>query len=154
MSFFRSMEIAASAMTAERFRMDVISQNISNASTGVDANGNPYRRKIAVTTGEDAPQFALPCGLGDDDDMSASAGHGVKVAGVTEDQTPFKMEYDPDSPFAMKSGPYKGYVPKTNVNVIEEMTNMIAASRAFEANSSVIEAEKGMASKALEIGRS
>jgi flagellar basal-body rod protein FlgC len=159
MNLFSSMDTAASAMSAERVHMDVISQNIANANTTNTVTGEPYRRRVAVIQGADAPQFAMPVSLDDDDDSSDSDGPamrsgGVKVAGVAQDMGDLKRVYDPTNPNAQKQGKFKGYVLMSNVNVITEMTDMIAATRTYEANATVVESVKGMASKGLEIGRS
>jgi len=140
-------------MNAERFKMDLISQNISNANTqAVDPN-NYYHRKIANVQSADGEQFSMPASLSDDDEDSQVRSHGVKSSNVIEDPSGPKWVYDPTNPNAMKNGEHKGYVAMSNVNMISEMTNLIATSRAYEANSSVVEAVKGMASKGLEIGR-
>jgi flagellar basal-body rod protein FlgC len=154
MSFFSSMDISASGMTAERFRMDVISGNIANVNTTSTLDGTPYRRKLAVINPSDQPAFMLPCGLDSDSDEISQAGQGVKVAGVVDDSSDYKYVYDPTNPEAVKEGKWKGYVAMPNINIISEMTSLIAASRAYEANASAVEAAKSMAMKALEIGRS
>jgi len=157
-SFFTALDAAASAMTAERTKMDVISQNISNANTTNTLTGEPYRRHMAVVTPADAGEFALPCSLDDDsadDDGKAKVNcGGVKVSNVVEDDSPLKYVYDPTNPNAIKQGKMKGYVAMSNVNVISEMTSLIATSRSYEANATVVEAIKGMAQKGLEIGKS
>ncbi|MCL5037247.1 MAG: flagellar basal body rod protein FlgC [Chloroflexi bacterium] len=151
MNFLHSLDVSASGMTAERFRMDTISNNIANANTTKTVSGMPYQREVAVITPADQPEFILPVGLdGEDPTM---LGGGVKVDGVAKDTSDFKYVYEPDNPEAIKEGKWKGYVAMPNINIITEMTNMIAASRAFEANATAIEAAKSMASKALEIGR-
>lgn len=154
MNFFSSMDIASSAMSAQRFSMDIISQNIANANTQNTVSGTPYRRQVAVITpGEQSTQFALPVGLDDDsDDGPKFHGSGVKVGGVAEDQGDFRYQYDPTNPSAIKEGKMKGYVAMPNVNIISEMTNLIAASRAYEASATSVEAAKGIAMKGLEIG--
>lgn len=153
MSFFSSMDISSSGMSAERFKMDVISNNIANVNTTHTLSGQPYKRQVAVITPADQPEFVIPVGL-EDGDTSVLVGRGVKVAGVTEDNSDFKYVYDPDNPEAIKEGKWKGYVAMPNINIISEMTSMIAASRAYEANVSAVEAAKAMALKSLEIGRS
>ncbi|MHB2018831.1 MAG: flagellar basal body rod protein FlgC [Candidatus Xenobia bacterium] len=154
-NFFSAMDAAASAMTAERFKMDVISENISNANTQNTVTGEPYRRHVAVITPADAPQFALPCALDDDDDDDPKGNDlkGVQVKGVAIDNTPLKYVYDPTNPNAIKQGKMKGYVAMSNVNVITEMTSLIATSRSYDANASVVEAVKSMAMKGMEIGK-
>lgn len=154
-NFFKSFDIAASGMNAERFRMDVIASNISNANTVNQISGEPYRRKFAMVTPESQPQFMLPVGLTDDEDGASPVGHGVKVAGVMEDnsENSFKYVYDPSHPRAEKEGKWKGYVKMPNINIISEMTSLIAASRAYEANATIIQAAKQMAQKGASIGK-
>lgn len=167
MNFFHSMDIAASAMSAERFKMDVLSQNIANANTQNTLSGTPYRRQVAVVRpdyDDNSKPFVLPAGLdgGEDDDigdMDDSGhkkfnGHGVKVQGVVQDMSDFRYVYDPTNPNAEKEGKWKGYVPMPNVNLITEMTELIATSRAFEASSTVMQAAKAIAQKGLEISAS
>jgi flagellar basal-body rod protein FlgC len=155
-NFFKSMDIAATGMNASRFQMDIIASNIANVNTVNQTTGDPYRRKFAMITPEDSPKFALPCGLTDGEDMSNSpVGKGVKVSGVAEDNSEqaVKWIYDPENPRAEKEGQYKGYVKMPNINIISEMTNLIAASRAYEANSTVVNAAKQMAQKGMSIGK-
>lgn len=154
-NFFKSMDIAASGMTAERFRMDIIASNIANANTVNQISGDPYRRKFAMVNPETQQEFVLPVGMQDDDDMSASpVGTGVKVAGVREDssENAFKFVYDPENPKAEADGKWKGYVKMPNINIISEMTNLISASRAYEANATVVQAAKQMFQKGSSIG--
>ncbi len=150
---FRSMDIAATGMSAERFKLDLIADNIANVNTTSTKDGTPYLRKMAVITPKDAPVFALPCGLGDDE-PSVSSG-GVKIAGFEVDTSDNALRhvYDPSHPDAIKEGKWKGYVAMPNINIISEMTEMMQASRAFEANSTVIESAKTMAQKALQMGK-
>lgn len=159
MSFFNSMDISASGMSVERFKMDLIAQNIANAST-TQANGQPYRRKVAVVGSQEMggdQQFAMPVNFeeGGEEVFAGSAGGGVQVQGVAEDngQEALKYVYDPDHPQAITSGKWKGYVVMPNINVITEMTNMISASRSYEANATAVEAAKAMALKTLDIGQ-
>ncbi len=154
-NFFKAMDIAASGMTAERFRMDIIAQNISNANTVNQVSGEPYRRKFAMITPKDEPQFMLPVGLTDEEGEATPVGGGVQIAGVMEDNSPnsFKYVYDPTNPRAEKEGKWKGYVKMPNINIIQEMTNLIAASRAYEANATVVQAAKQMAMKGANIGQ-
>ncbi|HXE71864.1 MAG TPA: flagellar basal body rod protein FlgC [Candidatus Nitrosotenuis sp.] len=155
MKFFQTFDIAASGMTAERFRMDVISNNIANANTSNTLAGTPYRRQVAMVTPQQQAEFESEfAAVSFEDEESGFSGRGVKVAGVAEDQSDFRWVYDPGNPMAQKDGPHKGYVAMPNVNIITEMTSMIAASRGYEANATVVEAAKGMAMKALEIGKS
>lgn len=154
MDFFKAMDVAASGMTAERFRMDVISENIANVNTTSTVSGEPYRKKFAVITPYDEPEFIVPAALNNDDSDNQFIGSGVQVEGVMEDtSSDFKYVYDPDNPSAIKNGKMKGYVAMPNVNIITEMTNMIAASRGYEANVSSVQTAKQIAQKALEIGK-
>jgi flagellar basal-body rod protein FlgC len=153
MNFFSSMDTASSAMSAERFRMDVISQNIANANTQNTVAGTPYRRQVAsITSASDngGKPFALPVGL-DDDDGPKFRGQGVQVSAVQQDQSDYRYVYDPTNPNAQKEGKWKGYVAMPNVNIITEMTDLIAASRAYEASATAVESAKGIAMKGLEI---
>jgi len=147
MSFFNSLDISASGLTAQRLRMDLISQNIANANTTKTEDGTPYRRKVLVfqQRSGDRPFSEY---LTDASKAKVGAG-GVRVLKVAEDQTPFKRIYDPSNPDADKDG----YVNMPNVDVTTEMINMISASRSYEANISSLNATKSMAMKALEIGR-
>lgn len=166
MQFFKTFDIAASGMKAEQKRMDVVSTNIANAHTTKTADGTPYRRQFAQVSSADATEFnsafeKATYGAefdGEFDDAfgqggSVFQGHGVKVDGVAQDGGDFNWVYDPNHPDAQKDGPKAGYVAKPNINIIEEMTSMMQASRAYEANATTVESAKQMAMKALEIGR-
>lgn len=149
MSMFSAFNINASGLTAQRYRMDVISENVANASTTRTADGTPYRRKV-VTFEEKGGQTAFSRVLGKAAYSHGYSGQGVKVSGVYEDhETEMNMVYDPSHPDADENG----YVTYTNVNIITEMTNMIDASRAYEANSTAFNASKSMVLQGLEIGR-
>lgn len=147
MSYFGALDIGASALTAQRLRMDTISQNIANANTTRTENGVPYRRRLVIF--EEKSQ-----GLPFSEYLTASSreryvGKGVKVSKIAEDSSPFKRVYDPGNPDADA----EGYVEMPNVDIITEMVNMISATRAYEANVTSINITKSMALKALEIGR-
>ena len=147
MSIFSAFNINSSGLTAQRYRMDIISQNIANANTTRTADGTPYRRKV-VTFAEKNSHTPFSRVLNSARDKYS--GDGVKVDGVFEDtQTDMTMVYDPSHPDADENG----YVMYPNVNIITEMTNMIDASRAYEANSTAFNATKAMALKGLEIGK-
>lgn len=140
------LNISASGMTAQRLRLDIISQNIANVSTTEDENGKVYTRKEVV--------FAEKGSSNSFSDVLDSAcdkmGNGVKVTKIVDDtKTPLRKEYDPSNPKADEDG----YVSYPNVNVVQEMTDMIDASRSFEANVTAFNATKNMALKALEIGK-
>lgn len=143
---FSSFDVSASGMTAQRLRMDIIADNIANVETTRTAEGTPYRRKLAVFQEKQVTSFRelLKKNKGD-----ATARDGVQVAGIVEDPTPFKMIYNPGHPDADA----EGYVAMPNVDIVSEMVDMISASRAYEANITVLNTSKNMAMRALEIGR-
>ena len=145
MGLFTAFDINATGMTAERYRMDIISQNVANANTTRTEDGTPYRRKVVVfeEKNSQAPfRQALNKARG------RYNGTGVKVTGVYEDTwTEGNMVYDPSHPDADENG----YVTYPNVNIITEMTNMIDASRAYEANSTAFNASKAMAPTGLNL---
>lgn len=140
---FNTLRISASGLSAERLRMDTIASNIANVTTTRGENGQPYIRKIAVF------QENL------DKELNSSTGKmedkllGVKAVGIEEDKSPLKKVYDPTNPDADK----EGYVSMPNVNIMNEMADMISATRAYEANVSAMNSEKSMFMKALEIGK-
>jgi len=147
MSIFSSFDINASGLTAERYRMDIISQNIANANTTRTEDGTAYRRKV-VTFAEKESQTPFSRVLNEARDNYS--GKGVKVSTVQEDTwTDMKMVYDPAHPDADENG----YVTYPNVNVVTEMTNMIDASRAYEANATAFGASKSIALKGLEMAQ-
>ncbi len=150
MGLFSSIYIAATAMSVERLRTDVIADNIANASSTRTADGGPYKRSSVVLSTRDGVQFRGPFAP---EQFDYGAGSGVKVAAIVKDNTKGQMVYDPTHPDAIKSGPNAGYVEYPNVNIVTEMVDLISASRAYEANSSVIQGSKEMFQQALEIGR-
>jgi flagellar basal-body rod protein FlgC len=155
-NFFKTMDIAASGMSAEQFRMDIIASNIANVNTVNQTSGEPYRRKFAVINSSEQPEFFLPVGLTDNaDNPNTPVGNGVKIAGAEEEkgEQAYKYVYDPTNPRSEKDGKWKGYVKMPNVNIITEMTNLIAASRAYEANAAIVNAAKQMAQKGSSIGK-
>lgn len=151
MGVFGAINTSASGLTAERLRMDVISENIANANTTVTETGGPYRRKQVIFQERMEAEMRIPMDPNKvlDGNKSSAAGSGVRVIGITEDKSPFRMVYDPSHPNANK----EGYVAMPNVNVIKEMTDMITATRAYEANVTILNSAKGMAQAALGIGR-
>ena len=147
MGLFTSFDINASGLTAERFRMDIISQNVANANTTRTSDGTPYRRK-GVSFAEKETQTPFSRVL--DSARDNYSGKGVKVSTVAEDTwTDMKMVYDPSHPDADDNG----YVLYPNVNIVTEMTNVIDASRAYEANATAFNASKAMAIKGLEMAQ-
>lgn len=146
MGLFQSFNISASGMTAERFRFDTIAQNIANVNTTRTEDGTPYRRKIVTFQEKGVTPFTSYYSSA----RARAVGNGVKVASVKEDtETDFIMEYDPSHPDADENG----YVSYPNVNTVTEMTNMIDATRAYEANTTAFEASKSMARTGLSIGK-
>lgn len=139
MNLFRSFDISASGMTAERLRMDTIANNLANVNTTRTAQGGPYRRQMVLFEERLAQAFG----------RSGLRGNGVRVSRIVEDDDPPRLEYNPAHPDADE----QGYVRLPNVNVVTEMVDMISASRAYEANITALNAAKSMALKALEIGR-
>ncbi|OXM15980.1 flagellar basal body rod protein FlgC [Paenibacillus herberti] len=148
MKLTNGFDISASALTAQRLRMDVISSNIANAETtrGSFVNGEfqPYKRKMVVL--EPMGQNSFSSVLQNEMDGKSK---GVKVGRIVEDQTPEKLVYNPTHPDADASG----YVRMPNVDVTKEMVDMISASRSYEANVTALNATKAMFVKALEIGK-
>ena len=145
MSVFGAMDISATGMTAQQLRMDTISENIANVNTTRDSNGRPYRRKTVVFQEKSYPTFSESLSMANKHNI----GKGVKVSQIVEDNSVGRLVYDPAHPDANEDG----YVMLPNVNTVTEMTNMIDATRAFEANVTVLNSTKGMALKALEIGQ-
>lgn len=144
------MNISASALTAQRFRMDIISENVANQTTTRTANGGPYRRKTVVfeerTGGE--PLFSNYLKNAKSGLLSSSYSEGgVRATHVLEDPSPLKMVYDPTHPDADANG----YVSLPNVDIAQEMIDMISATRSYEANITMIGAAKNIAMRALEI---
>ena len=155
MAFLSSLDISGSALTASRLRMDVISENIANAETTHTDTGGPYRRKMVVYQAVDPYQNSNPGNdtfqskLNNELSASSAAPGGVKVTAIVGDATPFPSVYDPTNPDADANG----YVQKPNVDPIKETMDMMAVTRAYNANISALDAVKSMASKALEIGK-
>ncbi len=147
MGFFGALDIGASALTAQRLRMDIISQNIANANTTRTDKGTPYRRQDVVFE-EKTGSVPFSSYLTDSSKQQFIGG-GVRVARIVEDQSDFKKVYDPGNPDADS----EGNVLMPNVDTITEMVNMISATRAYEANVTSINTTKSLALKALEIGR-
>lgn len=147
MSSMNGMNISASGMSAQRLRMDVISQNIANVNTTRDENGDPYKRQTVIFEERNVHTFdnALKTAQG-----GTLVSNGVKVTHVAVDnETPMNMVYDPSHPDADEDG----YVSYPNVNTVTEMTDLIDASRSFEANVTAFNATKNMALKSLEVGK-
>ena len=151
MGLFTSINIAASGMSAERLRTDVISDNIANASTTRTQDGGAFRRsRVVLAQKENGIDWRTPF---TPEEIERGPGKGVKVMSVEKDNSELRLVYDPTHPDAIKSGPKTGYVEYPNVNIVTEMVDLISASRSYEANSSVIQGSKEMFLRALEIGR-
>ncbi|MBU7008262.1 flagellar basal body rod protein FlgC [Phosphitispora fastidiosa] len=147
MNLFKALDISASGMTAQRLRMDLISENIANINTTRTEAGGPYRRKMAIFEAR-GPESSFAGILGRTLEQQKT-GAGVRVLGINEDKSPFKMVYDPNHPDAND----EGYVSMPNVNIVTEMVNMISATRSYEANVTATKASKDIALKAMEIGK-
>ena len=146
MSIFQAFNISASGMTAQRFRTDIIAENIANVNTTSTESGGPYRRKIVTFQEKNVTPFSQYLS----NSKNRAVGNGVKVSKVSEDyETDFIMEYDPSNPDADENG----YVSYPNVNTVTEMTNLIDATRAYEANATAFDATKNMALTGLGIGK-
>lgn len=146
MSLFDAIYTAASGLSAERLRMDVTAENLANAQTTRGVDGQPYRRKVVALQQDGGSNFGATL----DGAMGRSgAGGGVRVAAVTEDSTPNRLVYDPGHPDADA----RGYVSMPNVQPVTEMVDLISASRAYEANVTVMQTAKAMFAKTLEILR-
>ncbi|MGL5674991.1 MAG: flagellar basal body rod protein FlgC [Cellulosilyticaceae bacterium] len=142
MAFFGSMDIAASGMTAQRLRLDVVTQNLTNVNTTRTPEGGPYKRKAVIFE-------SIPVANSFGAVLGQQQTKGVRVSEVVSDNKPFPIVYNPTHPDADENG----YVQMPNVNQIDEMTNMVSASRAYEANVTAFNTMKSMATKALEIGK-
>jgi flagellar basal-body rod protein FlgC len=145
MDFFDALNTSSAALSAQRLRMNLISGNLANVNTTRTSEGGPYRRKEAVFAAQPLNQSFKRI-LADRQNNTIAS---VKVARVIEDRNPPVMKYDPQHPDADA----KGYVAMPNINLMEEMVNMISATRGYEANVTALKAAKDMALKALEIGR-
>ncbi len=152
MSFYESMRVSATGLTAQSLRMDVISENIANVDTLRTEDGGPYKQKSVIFAQENAREpfdsvyrnELFNNGYGYD-----SNGQGVKVTEIAVDDSQGVLVYDPTNPYAND----EGYVERSNVNVVEQMVNMISASRSYESNVTAMNTTKTMINKTLEIGR-
>ena len=152
MGLFTTINTAATGLTAERTRLDVIADNIANVNTTRTTEGGPFRRSRVIFRPRVSQPYwrspFLPAFL------KEQIGRGVRVVKVEKDyDAEVRLGYDPTHPDAIQTGPRKGYVEYPNVNVVDEMVDMISASRAYEANVAIMNGSKSMFQKALEIGR-
>lgn len=138
MSLFNALDVSNSALGAESYRLNVVASNLANANSAASSDGKTYRAREVV--------FATQ-------PLDASGGSsgvsGVRVAGVVEDQSPLNKVYDPGNPLADKTG----YVTYPNVNPVDEMVNMISASRAYQADVNVMNTTKTLLAKTLTLGQ-
>ena len=146
MSFLSSFDISASGMTAERQRLDIASENIANSETTRTASGGTYRRKMVVL--EEVPSTSFRTRFNSLLNRTATKG-GVKVTQIIEDQRDLNPVYNPDHPDANE----EGYVMMPNVDLVKEIVDGMAATRAYEANITAFNAMKLMAQRALDIGK-
>lgn len=155
MSFFSSMRVSATGLTAQSLRMDVIAENIANVDTLRTEDGGPYKQKSVLFQQEGSREpfnsvfqneifRTSPFTQGYN-----SAGQGVMVTEIAVDETEGALVYDPDNAYANEDG----YVEKSNVNIVDQMVNMISASRSYESNVTAMNATKSMVTKTLEIGK-
>jgi flagellar basal-body rod protein FlgC len=141
MDFFTAMEVSASGLSAERTRMNVAASNLANAQTTQAAGGGPYKRRDVMLQSVEVP--------GTQNTPYAQAVKGVAVSQISQDAAPPRLEYDPGHPQANA----QGYVAYPNINPVEEMVDMITASRAYEAGVTSMTTAVSMAERALGIGR-
>ena len=145
MSLFGAIDISGSGLSAERLRMDVTAENLANAQSTAGADGQPYRRKeVVLRQAGGGFETALTSAMG-----SGTPARGVEVVAIAEDQAPNRMVYDPGHPDADA----EGYVSMPNVDPVTEMVDLIAASRAYEANVTAMQTAKTMFSKTLDLLR-
>lgn len=134
MSLFRVFDVASSALTAQSHRLNTTASNLANADSVTSSNGQPYRAKhVLFTTAQ----------------VGSEAATGVRIAGVVEDTSPLRQVHDPKHPAADANG----YVSLPNVNVVEEMVNMISASRSYQTNAEMMNTAKTLLMKTLSIGQ-
>jgi flagellar basal-body rod protein FlgC len=151
MGLFSSINIAATGMSAERVRLDVIADNMANVNTTRTTEGGPFRRsRVVMRPRVEGPYWRSPFLP---NSLDNGIGQGVRVVEIKKDtDAKNRLVYDPTHPDAIKTGPNEGYVEMPNVDVVTEMVDMISASRSYEANAAVIEGSKAMFQRALSIG--
>ena len=150
MGMFSSINIAATGMSADRVRLDVIADNVANINTTRTSEGGPFRRsRVIMRPRVESPYWRSPFLP---ESMDNGIGRGVRVVEIQKDDKPNPLRWDPTHPDAIQSGPQKGYVKLPNVDIVTEMVDMISASRSYEANAQIIEGSKSMFQRALSIG--
>ncbi|MDR0495560.1 MAG: flagellar basal body rod protein FlgC [Treponema sp.] len=152
MGIFSSINIAATGMSVNRVRMDVIADNMANVNTTRTAEGGPFRRsRVIMRPRVESPYWRSPFLP---QSMDNGIGRGVRVAEIQKDYSKENpLRWDPTHPDAIESGPNRGYVELPNVDVVTEMVDIISASRSYEANAQIVEGSKAMFQRALDIGR-
>ncbi len=145
MTIFNSINVSASALNAEKTRIDIITKNIANSKTTRTTGGTPYRRQMAVFEENKTNIFREHL----DEKLNKINPGGVKVSKIAEDDSPFKLVYEPGHPDANE----EGYVEMPNVDTVKEMVDLISAQRAYDSNITAMNTSKAMLMKALEIGR-
>ena len=157
MSFLSTMNIIGSGITAQHLRLDVISENVTNINTTRTGDGGPYRRKVVVFEAQSGSRNAFRQAMAEAQfrvgGMVSNAGYentgGVRVVNIAEDQSDFKLKYDPTDPDANE----EGYVELPNVDLVKEITDAMAASQAYSADVTAFNVLKSVISSGLEIGR-
>jgi len=150
MGIFETMRVSLSGLTAQRLRMDVISSNIANVETTRSPEGGPYLRRQVIFQAESAPPFAMLLSNQLDGQRSApNASRGVAVVGIRTDPEAVREGHGPAPPGAGRNGSLRD----PDIDVVTEMADLLAATRAYEANVTVLDALKSMAMRALSIGR-
>ena len=142
MGFYTSIEVSATGLSAQRLAMDVIANNIANVNTTRTAEGGPFKRQLVVFAQKDEPSASAANALDDDPAKSRA---GVAAVGIIRDQSPDRLVYDPSHPDADQNG----YLHMPNVDVVKEMVDMMAASRAYEANVTAIQEARAMGNATL-----
>lgn len=145
MSIFNSINMSASALTAEKTRIDIIAKNMANVNTTRSTGGMPYRRQMAIFQENKGSAFSEQLSKY----KNKISGEGVKISKIVEDDSPFKSVYEPGHPDADENG----YVEMPNVDTIKEMVDLISAQRSYDANITAMNSSKSMLMKALDIGR-
>jgi flagellar basal-body rod protein FlgC len=144
MSFYTSIEVSATGLSAERLAMDTIANNIANVNTTRTAEGGPFKRQLVVYAQKNEPASQAAGALDDPGDPATSRA-GVDVVGIIKDQSPDRLIYDPSHPDADANG----YVHMPNIDIVKEMVDMMAASRAYEANVTAIQEARAMGTATL-----
>lgn len=147
MNFYNAIEISASGLSAERLAMDVIANNIANANTTHTPQGGAFKRQLVVFAEKNGSTQTFP---GDGSSDSPDAGGGVKALGIVQDNSPDRLVFDPSNPDADA----RGYVHYPNVSVVKEMVDLMAASRAYQADVSAMQEAKNMTNAALNLLKS